>query len=307
MADKDIPSFGEFIQAEREKKKKEQLANEIFGRGRKPATRGRGGAAITSRKGPGPAPTLASRMGVTKRSASSRPNINGKWGHDLHALNNPRARPFQAPRAVSASQLDRNNRLFGGLRSTIQDTSQGDSNGALSGFNIKGAGGGTQCTVIASNFAPGTTAADIEAVMAPIGGELLRCKLISSQPTVMAEMLFADAEGAENVIATFNGKKADGRVLYVYLKDTRNQIAKPSPRPIPRGPRAYEEMDLDVQDNQGAARYNGRRAEPSFQDGRYGFSERQANTWRREPPAPSESQGGQGGLVSDSIIRRERY
>lgn len=207
MADNDVPSFGDFIQAEREKKKKEKLANEIFGRGRNPAPRGRGGGAMTARRGPGPAPTLASRMGITKRSASARPNINGKWGHDLHPLNNPRARPFQAPRAASATQVERNNRLYSDLRSTIQDNSQTASNGTSGGFNIKGAGGVSQCTVIATNFAPGTTAADIDAVMAPVGGALLRCKLISSQPTVMAEMVFADVEGAENVIATFNGKK----------------------------------------------------------------------------------------------------
>ena len=61
--------------------------------------------------------------------------------------------------------------------------------------------------VIASNFAPGTTAADIEAAMQPIGGEVRSCKLASASPTVMAELIFEEKEGAENVIATFNNQK----------------------------------------------------------------------------------------------------
>lgn len=43
--------------------------------------------------------------------------------------------------------------------------------------------------------------------MAPIGGEMSGCKLISSSPNVMVEMLFLDKAGADNVINTFNGKK----------------------------------------------------------------------------------------------------
>jgi hypothetical protein len=43
--------------------------------------------------------------------------------------------------------------------------------------------------------------------MAPVGGELSGCKLISASPTVIAEMLFLDKTGADNVINMFNGKK----------------------------------------------------------------------------------------------------
>jgi len=72
-------------------------------------------------------------------------------------------------------------------------------------ISVRGMGGAY--TVVASNFAPGTTAADIEAVIAPVGGELLSCKLVAANPTVIAEMVFLDKLGAENVIATFNNKK----------------------------------------------------------------------------------------------------
>lgn len=58
-----------------------------------------------------------------------------------------------------------------------------------------------------SNFAPGTTAADIESAMEPIGGELQSCRIVTSTPTVIAEMVFTEKAGAENVIATFNNQK----------------------------------------------------------------------------------------------------
>ena len=61
--------------------------------------------------------------------------------------------------------------------------------------------------VIGSNFAPGTTAADIESAMIPSGGEMQSCRIISSAPTVMAEMVFAEKHNAESVISTFNNKK----------------------------------------------------------------------------------------------------
>lgn len=61
--------------------------------------------------------------------------------------------------------------------------------------------------VIGSNFAPGTTAEDIESAMIPSGGEMESCKIIALSPVVVAEMVFAEKANAENVIATFNNKK----------------------------------------------------------------------------------------------------
>lgn len=61
--------------------------------------------------------------------------------------------------------------------------------------------------VVASNFAPGTTAADIESAMVPSGGELQSCRIITAAPTVMAEMIFGEKRNAETVIDTFNNKK----------------------------------------------------------------------------------------------------
>jgi len=66
---------------------------------------------------------------------------------------------------------------------------------------------------MASNFAPGTTAADIESVMRSVGGDLQFCRLIAAQPTVIAEMGFTNAEDADKVIETFNNKRVNlGRI-----------------------------------------------------------------------------------------------
>jgi hypothetical protein len=57
---------------------------------------------------------------------------------------------------------------------------------------------------MAQNFAPGTTAADIESAMTPVGGIITSCRLIKQHPIVIAEIVFESKEGADNVIATFN-------------------------------------------------------------------------------------------------------
>ncbi len=74
-------------------------------------------------------------------------------------------------------------------------------------MSIKGMAATGPYVVVASNFAPGTTAADIEAAMVPVGGEITTCHLISAHPTVIVEIVFVEKEGAENVIATFNNQK----------------------------------------------------------------------------------------------------
>ena len=72
-------------------------------------------------------------------------------------------------------------------------------------ISIRGAAG--PYVVIASNFAPGTTAADIESAMVPNGREISSCRIITASPTVMAEMVFVEKQSAEQVIDMFNNKK----------------------------------------------------------------------------------------------------
>lgn len=67
---------------------------------------------------------------------------------------------------------------------------------------------------MASNFAPGTTAADIESVMRSVGGDLQFCRLIAATPTVIAEMGFTNAEDADKVIETFNNKRVSLGIMH---------------------------------------------------------------------------------------------
>lgn len=72
-------------------------------------------------------------------------------------------------------------------------------------ISIRGSAG--PYVVVASNFAPGTTAADIESAMIPSGGDMQSCRILTSSPTVIAEMVFNEKHNADNVISTFNNKK----------------------------------------------------------------------------------------------------
>ena len=81
----------------------------------------------------------------------------------------------------------------------------GGTSGASEELSIRGLAG--PYVVMGSNFAPGTTAADIESAMVPSAGEMQSCRIITSTPTVIAEMVFVDKQSADSVIATFNNKK----------------------------------------------------------------------------------------------------
>jgi len=135
--------------------------------------------------------------------------------------------------------------------------------------------------------------------MAPIGGEMLGCKLASKQPTVIAEMVFVEREGADNVIEMFNNKKADGRLLYVYMKNgpPSQPLAK-----VPTGPAAQAQrsdrdaMDMDVDErDRGRLRYDSQTVarEEDFSDGRYGFNENGAPAPPTQPR--QNNRRGRGG------------
>ena len=82
--------------------------------------------------------------------------------------------------------------------------SNGAGNGPKRGMSIRGLAG--PFVVTAQNFAPGTTAADIESAMTPIGGLITSCRLLKTNPIVIAEIVFENKEGADNVIATFDNQ-----------------------------------------------------------------------------------------------------
>lgn len=61
--------------------------------------------------------------------------------------------------------------------------------------------------MVGSNFAPGTTAADIQTALEPVAGEIVSCRITSQYPIVTAEIACAERSGAENVVAKFHNKK----------------------------------------------------------------------------------------------------
>lgn len=109
-------------------------------------------------------------------------------------------------------------------------------------LTIKGLAG--PFAVMGQNFAPGTTPADVESAMTPIGGEMVSCRLVKSQPFVLMEMVFASREGGERVIETFNDKTADGRIIKVYAKQGNAPASAPTgPKKVPTGPRAQQTQE----------------------------------------------------------------
>jgi hypothetical protein len=62
-------------------------------------------------------------------------------------------------------------------------------------------GSGPLETIIAKNFAPGTTVADIVSSLTPITGPLVNCRLLSERPTVVAEMVFSDQLSAAKAMS----------------------------------------------------------------------------------------------------------
>ncbi len=74
------------------------------------------------------------------------------------------------------------------------------------GINIKGASA-TPPVVIGSNFAPGTTAADIQSAIEPVSGKIVSCWITSQKPTVTAEITFAEKSSAEKAVANFHNQR----------------------------------------------------------------------------------------------------
>ncbi|KAI9715189.1 MAG: hypothetical protein M1812_006168, partial [Candelaria pacifica] len=279
-AGKAAVSFDEMIKASRLRKKNEALASEIFGKGRRASAPGPG-AGLPSRKAPSGPASLASRVGVTKRSVSTAPkpkaNIEGQWGHDLHHVNNPKAsRVSQLPRNTTAARIQRNNRLYDALQSesALNGTNpQVNIKGASNGISIRGSAG--PYIVIATNFAPGTSAEDIALSMDPEGTEITSCEIIESDPIVVAELVFPEREAAERIITFFNNQRADGRLLRVYMKpsaSTQPPAIRSAPTGAPAGPRSTR-PDLTLNAHRENFNRDTRRAEADVQDGSYGFDQ----------------------------------
>ncbi|KAI1131494.1 hypothetical protein F5Y10DRAFT_59092 [Nemania abortiva] len=243
-------AFEKIINDGRERKRNEELAARIFSkdsqrRASAPLKAGAGGS-------------LASRVGVNKRgSLGARVpagNINGDWTHDLHNTQDGRRSKAQQPAPNSlAARVHQPGTTLPNPRNGARNTrpnrtsklanaysrAAASSNGAQQmnivdsqqghGITIKGLAG--PFAVLAQNFAPGTTAADIESALTPVGGLISSCRLVKTHPIVIAEIVFESKEGADRVIERFDQQTADGRTLSVYMKP--GGYTAP-----PKGPRA---------------------------------------------------------------------
>ncbi|KAJ6179486.1 hypothetical protein N7519_009947 [Penicillium mononematosum] len=212
MATKQPVSFDAIIQADRQKKKHEELANQLLGKNRRSSAPGSGSGAgkKTQNKLQNAKPgNLASRIGVTKRSPSAtvQPTTNN---------NRTRGKPGKKDR-VNADQV----------RAAFQ-TENGQGNVRSGNFGLSGRGGNLSIKgasgpfyVVGRNFAPGTTAADIQSALEPITGPMLSCQIVVSQPSVVAEFAYAEKTAAELVVANFHNQRADGRLLTMTLKSPK--------------------------------------------------------------------------------------
>lgn len=147
---------------------------------------------------------------VNRQRGKPAGNVDVEWTHDLHSLNNPAAsRVSQLPHNNSRGgrgQARNGQRLLAALNNSTTGNNQFNivnKPRSNAGISIRGIAG--PYTVVARNFAPGTTDADIESAMAPVGGEIRSCSIVATMPTT-AEIVFESKEGAENVIQTFNNQ-----------------------------------------------------------------------------------------------------
>ncbi|OAA56637.1 Nucleotide-binding, alpha-beta plait [Niveomyces insectorum RCEF 264] len=229
--------FEKIIQTDRARKKNEVLAARIFKKDRRASAPVRGNGVTAAGK-------LATRAGVQKRVASTATaapragNIHSEWAHDLHdnwrAASSGPGRGAASSSAAAAHTVSVARGTAGGRQQQQRRAAQlanAFNRGNLqppqkpppakSGLAIRGIAAAVvdePLVVMAQNFAPGTTAADIESAVTPVGGLVSSCRILKTTPLVIAELVFESREGAERVIATFNNQTADGRVLHVYAK-----------------------------------------------------------------------------------------
>ncbi|KAE8134941.1 hypothetical protein BDV38DRAFT_253436 [Aspergillus pseudotamarii] len=146
------------------------------------------------------------------------------------------------------------------------------------GLSIKGTGSGP-FVVVGSNFAPGTTAADIQSALEPVTGNILRCWVTSQHPTVTAEVTFAEKWAAESAIANFHNQRADGRILSMRLKSAG--AGSQGQDLFERSAGAQNSFN-DLREQENRKRMLHRGADSTVQDGSFGFGGQNQATGRED-------------------------
>lgn len=157
------------------------------------------------------------------------------------------------------------------------------------GISIRGLAG--PYVVMAQNFAPGTTAADIESAMLPVGGLVNKCRILKTHPITIAEIEFETKEGADRVIESFNNQLADGRVLHVYPK-----LGGATPPAAPARTQAQQNNGIVVDGSMGfePMQIEGGSSTGLYSDGLVGSSSTPTYN-RRGRGGRGGSRGGRGG------------
>ncbi|KAI5308934.1 hypothetical protein KEM55_004491, partial [Ascosphaera atra] len=240
----DTPSFEDIIQKARDRRKKQQFTTEFFERKRQRQQGAANAPKATLLEGriskPGATNTASNVNGnITTTFVPRGPTPRGPKSQDPRRLRKQQQRLQRA--AAPQPVLQPQPQLQQPQPQIVQP--QQIQLQPRASFNIRGAASGP-CTVIGSNFAPGTTAADIQSAFEPEGGPMLSCALLSTFPMVTAEMVFAERSGAEAVVAKFNNQKADGRILHIRINPTPVYSAPTAA--VPTAPAAmispYEDM-----------------------------------------------------------------
>jgi hypothetical protein len=145
-------------------------------------------------------------------------DINGEWTHDLHERNSAPSTPAGGARRQGGSSLASRITAPGAQRQQQRRAAQiaqalirtelaPATKPAVDqrGITIRGLAG--PYVVMAQNFAPGTTAADIESAVTPAAsGVVRRCRLLKTSPIVVAEIVLETREAADSVVSTFNNQ-----------------------------------------------------------------------------------------------------
>ncbi|CRG91393.1 hypothetical protein PISL3812_08441 [Talaromyces islandicus] len=290
MQSDQIPSPPPKERLERKKKENQALANQLLSKKSRRASAP--GPGIGNKKAPAEK-SLASRIGVVKRSASTS--------------SKPKSKPLAATRSAASSSrqsLPGNNRRTREDRMIADIEARNDvqvksSSVVGKGISIKGTGSGP-FVVLARNFAPGTNAADIEAALEPVAGQILGVNIQTFTPYVSAEIACAEKWGAEAIVAQFHGQKADGRVLHLEYKGTGSSSFN-----APAASRGSSSYDL-FREQANRERIEHRKAE--VQDGRFGFDENNKARFGRGGKAGRASNGAShrnhqsNGLYSDEMM-----
>ena len=134
----------------------------------------------------------------------------------------------------------------------------------------------------------------------------MSCRLITSNPTVIAELVFTKRESAEEMIKKYNNQKADGKLLHVYLQnvpptfgETANNLTS-----APKTTRTADPEAMDLEDSRyeepenqqkaSAFRYEPPRrprgSQPNIQDGGYYAADSEPDNRYRFPGQQTQPQ-----------------